>query len=766
MVKITAKIIDLLKIFFEKICLLKNKPIDFWLITGIKIGVVLIIFSPLVLGPFGVTVGSYPKAVFVRSLIEFIFILYVLLAFFNPKYLPKSSPLTIAVSLFVAAIFLSGFFGINFYRSFFGELHRAEGIILYVHLLVLFLITVSVFRKKEEWLNIFRITVIVGGLSSITGLLQGLQVFSFWNIEYPSPRISGTLTNPVFFGNYLVLPLFLGILLLVQEKRKSLKILWLLISFLNLFALILSQTRGAWIGLAVGLFFLFFLWLFLYPKPQAKLTKTILLAILFFLIFVFLITLYQDKLSLVKNQYFQTAVSIFDLVFSPTSRLMVWHIAIEAWKERPIFGWGPESFSFVYDKFFKAQYLPKLPENLFFDRVHNAILDLLVSTGIVGILSYLSIFFVLFYLIFRYIKLQKNKGDKSLFCSLILASLLVAYFVENIFAFDTISTLVIFFLILGFVNNNFKPTEKGPTKAIIPEACSLPQKLINIFLVISYIFFSLLTFYYVNFKPTKASLLIIQGMRLERKDFSQALSYYKRGITQGTVYDFNLKVEIIERLLSVWDASWVKEGHKKEIAEILAGLKPLLEKNLEKQNRTSTNFYELVVRIDQKLYLYSGNSVFLLELEEFSKKAIEFNNQTPRFYQFLGKAKIYQQKYQEGENFYQIALNLTPKRPEDKIDSYKSLGISYFEKKNAVKAAENFKKAFEIEYLLKKLNPGTFTPEKDIVFTEKVALLFCELNDFETCRNIYERAIEIYPTQRKLLQSHFKTLFKEEAKAP
>jgi tetratricopeptide (TPR) repeat protein len=94
------------------------------------------------------------------------------------------------------------------------------------------------------------------------------------------------------------------------------------------------------------------------------------------------------------------------------------------------------------------------------------------------------------------------------------------------------------------------------------------------------------------------------------------------------------------------------------------------------------------------------------------------------------------------------------------------LGISYFEKKNAVKAAENFKKAFEIEYLLKKLNPGTFTPEKDIVFTEKVALLFCELNDFETCRNIYERAIEIYPTQRKLLQSHFKTLFKEEAKAP
>ena len=49
------------------------------LLKWIKWGVILTIFMPLVLGPFGITLSNWPKAVFFRILVEIIFILYWLL---------------------------------------------------------------------------------------------------------------------------------------------------------------------------------------------------------------------------------------------------------------------------------------------------------------------------------------------------------------------------------------------------------------------------------------------------------------------------------------------------------------------------------------------------------------------------------------------------------------------------------------------------------------------------------------------------------------
>ena len=138
----------------------------------IKIGVILILFTPLVLGPFGLSLSNYPKTVFFRTLVEIIFIFYLLLIFFNSKYLPRFSPLVLAYSAFVGILIISSFFGINFYRSFWGDLHRAEGLILHLHLLVFFLILISIFPKKDDWLLFFKLSVIISAFSSFAGILQ------------------------------------------------------------------------------------------------------------------------------------------------------------------------------------------------------------------------------------------------------------------------------------------------------------------------------------------------------------------------------------------------------------------------------------------------------------------------------------------------------------------------------------------------------------------------------------------------------------------
>jgi len=67
------------------------------LIKAIKIGIVLILFTPLVVGFWGLNASGYPKAVFFRSLVEITFVFYVFLIILDKKYIPKKTILSLCL---------------------------------------------------------------------------------------------------------------------------------------------------------------------------------------------------------------------------------------------------------------------------------------------------------------------------------------------------------------------------------------------------------------------------------------------------------------------------------------------------------------------------------------------------------------------------------------------------------------------------------------------------------------------------------------------
>ena len=75
-----------------------------------------------------------------------------------------------------------------------------------------------------------------------------------------------------------------------------------------------------------------------------------------------------------------------------------------------------------------------------FDRAHNKIVDLLVMNGILGLLAYLSVFSA------ALIHLWQRK-KKELINSLILISILAAYFIQNLFLFDMPVAYLMFFML-------------------------------------------------------------------------------------------------------------------------------------------------------------------------------------------------------------------------------------------------------------------------------------------------------------------------------
>ena len=95
------------------------------------------------------------------------------------------------------------------------------------------------------------------------------------------------------------------------------------------------------------------------------------------------------------------------------------------------------------------------------------------------------------------------------------------------------------------------------------------------------------------------------------------------------------------------------------------------------------------------------------------------------------------------------------------INYYKDLGVAYFKASDKPKAAENLKKSIDLKYLRFKLFSERSSSEKEIIFMEKVArIYYFDLNDLETCREIYEKAMEMYPQYQKELQFHLEQMFK------
>lgn len=700
---------------------------------AIKIGVFLILLTPLVLGPFGISLSNFPKTIFFSTLTEIIFILYLLLVLFDSKYLPKLSILVLTLSIYLGVLVLTSLTGINFNLSFFGDLRRVEGVIHHLHFLVFFLVLISIFQKKKDWLLLFKTTVIVSALSSLAGILQKLDIFSFYGLS-PS-RISGTWTNPDFFAPYIVLAIFLAIYLLREEKDKNWRVVWTSILILNLVTLILSGTRAAWVGFGVGIIFLFSFWFFGPSKLNPRTRKAILFGILVLSILVLIIILNQEELSFAKKGLIQRALTVFDLsVIFRSSRLPVWQIAIEAWEERPIFGWGHESSSYLADKYFRAGFL----QYIHFDRPHNKILEAMTSTGVIGLLSYLSIFFVVFYLLFR------PRKSKALL-NFILVSFFISYFVQNFFCFDTIGTYLLFFLVLGFINNNFSASFSS----------NIPRKFLcwKFVLVPVLVFLALITFYQLNLKPAIAGRAFVRAVEAEG-DLSKALSEYRKGVSQNTVYDNEMRRELAARLILILDNAKLTEEGRKEIVKFLKELKPFLEARMGIPDKRYLDYYQLVGLIAERIYLFEGGSELLLEMEEVSKEALIFNSRKAEFYRMIGRAKIFQGDYLEGEEFFQKYLEFSYGDFKNEPGHYRLLGTTYLQAGNKPKAAENFQKALYRDFYLKRFSGASSeASQKTLVSSRALANIYYEeFNDSETALEIYQKAKQAFPEEIKQYQ--------------
>lgn len=410
------------------------------------------------------------------------------------------SALDIAILIFALWNFLSAAAGVDFRVSFWGTLERGMGVWGLAHFVLFFFLLKAVFRRREEWRALMTLSAAASGLMA---LLAVIQHFGGLGDFLPmSERAYSLIGNAGFLGSYLIFNIFLaGYLLLSSGGEKIIFWGWTFLLILDCWALLLSGTRGAWLGLAVGLAVFVILMLVKFSGEAgviepAKFRKR-LLAVFGLIICSLIVLMTFRGAAFVKNNFVLsrlTSISLSDA--TARSRLILWQSAWRAWREKPLTGWGGENFEIAADKHFDSRLA--LYE-AWYDRAHNFVFDYGVSFGWPGLLAYLAIFGV----VWR--KLAAGLKTDFVFSAVFIA-LFAAYLVQNFFIFDSFVSYLMLFFVLAFIDSAGRDgTENTDAAGIIKRKMAMKPVEKFIFIFLAVIGYSL--FYFFNLKPFLAAAL-------------------------------------------------------------------------------------------------------------------------------------------------------------------------------------------------------------------------------------------------------------------
>jgi hypothetical protein len=223
---------------------------------------------------------------------------------------------------------------------------------------------------------------------------------------------------------------------------------------------------------------------------------------------VVVLVIFTSSLFIFKNSSIVKSSSILSRIatISPndvtgSSRLAMWTISYQAWLERPLLGYGQDNFSYI----FARKFLPEKMCNLepWYDRSHDVFFDWLVAGGTLGLLSYLSLYGVALWLLWR------TGGHVPLREKAILTGAIVGYFIHNIFVFDNLTSYILFAALLAYIVVRTQgDNAHGHGKAFFDDESMnyLWIPLVGIVLVV--------TQYYVNYRPLLVNRLVIEGMSI------------------------------------------------------------------------------------------------------------------------------------------------------------------------------------------------------------------------------------------------------------
>ena len=730
-----------------------NKNLENFCLSIIRWGTYLILFTPLIIWRVSFFPFVTPKTIYFRILVEIISAAYLFLAISFSQYRPRIDKLSITIFLFLCILVLTSFTGINFVRSFWSTYERMTGLFTMFHLLAFFIILTSVFQKREDWEKILATSIIVGVLLSLYVLLTPQQV---------STRGGGTIGNTSFMATYLLFDIFFAIILFLA-KRGNLQIFSGISLAILLPTLLTSSARGAIISFSGGLLLLILGYLLFSEKKNLK--RAGIISVSSLIIFGIILVIYQP--SFIKNK-------IGEILRDMGPRFVVWKKGWKGFLERPILGWGPENFNVVFLKYFNpCMFLSKCGGEIWFDRVHNVVFDTLVTTGIIGFLSYLSIFAVSIFGLFKICLKEKDynqpatlppEGRAPLFFALGMMVLLVVYFFQNLLVFDMISSYTVFFLSLGFISFLTKKKENLPEE--------FRERQINSFLGSLILVFTIFLLYFGNIQPAQSAINTVK-MIIPDTNLGESINFFKKALNTF-MEKYEIREQFAQRVL--------QEGFKlKENQEVLRSAFSLAEEEMEKSIKKNPLDFRPHLFLGQLYfsdYYFSKDNTKLDLAEKTLEKAITLSQTNQQGYWHLAEVKFSKDEREESFNLFQKAIDLEPKLGKShwylamvykaaglnaqalgKIKEAQGLGYNWKENLEDLKRViEIYQALGDDQNLILLYQKAIEFDSKNASFWANLAASYANLGEYEKAKEAAKKVEELDPNLAPKVEEFLKSL--------
>ena len=653
-----------------------------------------------------------------RVIVELIFIFWAGLAVLREEYRPRLTPLFKAVTAFVAIVFLADIFSLNPYRAFFSNYERMEGFMMLGHLYLYFVMLVSVFRTRRDWLVFFHVTLAASLVVSLVGLLQK---FGYRVSLQGGFRVDSTIGNPTYLAAYLMFHIWLFAMLIYQFWRKKwLAALYGAAFIFELLIIYFTATRGAILSfLAVSIFLLLILTVFWRKVlPQAPSFYRILsMSFLLTLVVIPVLFWQMRNTDFVRlNPVLQRLTKYSFQERTIQSRFMIWKMSARAVLERPILGWGQENYYLVFQKYFNPGLYAQEP---WFDRSHNIFFDWLVHAGFLGLLSFLFIFAVAFRGLFRSIR----HAVLPLWQGIILAAAFLTYFFQNIFVFDNLNTYLLLFAFLAYsqeVGEPAPPRDFSWNRNKVSEGVYL-----RAYAVMAFLFLAVLVGgYFIHWKPIQESKALVQALQLYqlKAPADQVLAKFKEALSYRSFGDTEVREQTANTARAVLGSAEYKPDEKKRFAEFTV---EEMRKEISRPTKDVKHMIFLASILDRAISL---NPAYAAESEKTLLEAIQLSPSKQILYFELAQLYIYSANPDKTIEILRKAWELD-KNYSDAAANLLLIGVMA-EKPEVVaevKAGLNFK-IIRQEDLLKNL-----------------ANLFIRVGEYEGAARAYERLVEISP---------------------